>query len=81
MKKFRDMTDEEITQWVETHFHKILWWAFSIFCWTITPGVFNYAASQRAIPGLGGELFIPLAPLLLLAAWDTWKKDRQRTQE
>lgn len=43
------------------------WCAFTAFCWGITPYAFVYADKVRGFDGMGGEIFVPLLPILLYA--------------
>lgn len=39
-----------------------------LFC--VMPHLSNYANYRRAIPGHGGEILVPLYPLLALLVWE-----------
>lgn len=34
-----------------------------------TPAIYEYAAAQRALPGIGGEFFWPFMPLIVYFFW------------
>lgn len=50
-----------------------------------TPWICKYAASQRIIPGLGGELFWPFLPLLVWQVGktlcDVFKSEEEEDEE
>lgn len=49
------------------------WWLFVGFCLGVTPYVFRIADAQRGYNATGGEIFVPLIPLLLWMAKDAVK--------
>ena len=44
---------------------KVLFWIFTGFCLGITPYIFHLANLERGYNAIGGEMFIPLIPLLV----------------
>ena len=48
-------------------------WLFVGFCLGITPYVFRIADDQRGYDATGGEMFVPLIPLLIWMAKDAVK--------
>ena len=52
-------------------------WITAVF-WALTPLVFMYARYERGGPGIGGEIFVPMLPLLMWAIAAQIKRDRER---
>jgi hypothetical protein len=50
------------------------WWIFCGFCFGITPYIFTIADMERGYNATGGEIFIPLIPLLAWAMKDSIKE-------
>jgi hypothetical protein len=44
---------------------QICWWVFVGFCLGISPYIFVLADVQRGYDATGGEIFVPLIPLLI----------------
>lgn len=40
------------------------------FCWGITPFCFQYAELERGYTAIGGEIFVPLLPIVFYYALD-----------
>lgn len=57
------------------------WWLFVGFCLGITPYMFRLADVQRGYDATGGEIFIPLLPLLVWMMKDVMKDIRAITGE
>lgn len=46
------------------------------FCIGITPSVFRYADAVRGYDATGGEMFIPVIPIMIYLAFRTERKDK-----
>lgn len=53
---------------------QVRWWIFIGFCLGITPYMFYIADLERGYNATGGEIFIPLIPLLAWAMKDSIKE-------
>jgi len=53
---------------------QVCWWIFIGLCFGITPYIFKIADLERGYNATGGEIFIPLIPLLVWAMKDSIKK-------
>ena len=53
---------------------QVCWWVFIGFCLGITPYMFYSADLERGYNATGGEIFIPLIPLLVWAMKDFIKE-------
>ena len=53
---------------------QVCWWVFVGFCFGITPYMFYIADLKRGYNATGGEIFIPLIPLVLWAMKDSIKE-------
>lgn len=53
---------------------QICWWVFIGFCLGITPYIFTIADMKRGYNATGGEIFVPLIPLLAWVMKDSIKE-------
>ena len=60
---------------------QVYWWVFVGFCFGITPYMFYIADLKRGYNATGGEIFIPLIPLLVWMVKEVVKDIRDIAEE
>lgn len=56
---------------------QITYWIFIGFCFGITPYMFYLADLERGYNATGGEIFIPLIPIIFLLVNKEERKDKE----
>jgi len=58
-----------------------LFWMFCGFCFGITPYIFHIADLERGYNATGGEIFIPLIPVLIILLSYSNKNQREERKQ